>query len=128
VAYEQRRGAVLAPQEVGGRDQVVDVRREIGICEIAFAAAQPGEIEAQYRETALGERGADRGRRLGFLGAGETVGEDGVGERRARGGVEARGERRAECAGKLTGRLLGAMRCSWFESVCGTGAAASGQG
>ena len=107
VPDQERRGAVLAPEEVRRGDEIVDVRGEIGVREITLAPAQAGEIEAQHGKPLLGERGADRGRGLALLGAGEAVGEDGVGERRPGGRVEPRGERRTECAGKSHGSTAG---------------------
>src|SRR4029077_15653049 len=80
VSDEQPGRLVIAPQEIRGGDEIVDVRGEVGVREIAFAAAEPGEVEAQPRDAALRERLADRGRRLALLGAGEAVREQGGGE------------------------------------------------
>ena len=44
---DRRRGECLA-QMIGGGDQIVDVRGERGVGELAFAGAEPGEIEAQH--------------------------------------------------------------------------------
>ncbi len=65
----------LALHELGGGDQVVDVRREGGVREVALALAQPGEIEAQHANPRLGQRPADVHHRLVVLRAGEAVGE-----------------------------------------------------
>ena len=42
-----------AAQMVGGRDQIVDVRRKRRVGELAFTCAQAGEIEPQRRNAAL---------------------------------------------------------------------------
>ena len=83
---------MVLPEAVGCGDEILHVRSKIGAGKIPAAAAQPGEIEAQYRDTVLGQCGADIGRCLGFLGAREAVREQGICKRRGRG----RRERKAK--------------------------------
>src|SRR5260221_119031 len=85
VSDQERWSAVLAPEEVRRGDEIVGVRGEIRVREIALAPAQSGEIEAQHGKPLLGERRADRVRGLALLRAGVTVGVDCVGERRTGG-------------------------------------------
>lgn len=59
MADEQRWRAVIRAKPVGGRNEIVDVGTEIGTAEIAAAAAQPGEVEAQHAETRLGQCAGD---------------------------------------------------------------------
>ncbi len=39
---------VVAPQIVGGADEILDVGGEVGIGEVALRRAEPGEVEAQH--------------------------------------------------------------------------------
>jgi hypothetical protein len=66
----------MRAQPVGRSHQVIDVGAEVRVREVAAAAAEPGEVEAQHAVSAGGQRLGDGGRRLGVLGAGEAVGED----------------------------------------------------
>jgi hypothetical protein len=88
VADQQPGGAPLALQRRCGGQQIVHVRREIGIGEVALAAAQPGEVEAQYRDAALCQRLADAPRPGQVLAAGKAV------RKEREGPVGARAERR----------------------------------
>jgi hypothetical protein len=81
------RGEFLA-QEIGGGDQVFDVGREIGVGEFAVAGTEAGEIEAQHGHAERGQALRDAGRGQHVLAAGEAVGEQAVGARRAVGVVQ----------------------------------------
>ena len=50
VADQNRRRHQRRPQMIGGGDQIVDIRRERGVGELALAGAEPGKIEAQHRD------------------------------------------------------------------------------
>ena len=98
VADQQRGRALRAAQMIGGRHEIGDVGGEIRIGELAFARAEAGEVEAQHRDAALGERLGDALRREIVLAAGEAVGEQ-----RKRGGL-ARGafqQRRQGLSGRI---------------------------
>src|SRR5260221_14408143 len=96
VSDQERWSAVLAPEEVRRGDEIVGVRGEIRVREIALAPAQSGEIEAQHGKPLLGERSAKPGPRLALLEAGEAVGEDALGERPPGMGAQPAGEPRTD--------------------------------
>jgi len=60
---------------IGGGDQIADVRREIGVGELAVAMAEAGKVEAQHRHPRLGQRAGNLRGRKNILGAGETMGK-----------------------------------------------------
>ena len=64
VADEQLRRAVWCSRShAAAATQVVDVRAEVGVGELALAGAETGEVEAQDPEALLGQLGGDaRGR------------------------------------------------------------------
>ena len=108
VPDEELRGAIAAAQEIDGRDQIGPVRREVRVGEVPAAAAEPGEVEAQAGDAALGERRGDVRRGARVLRAGEAVREEGVGDRRRERGIQARAQGFPGCARELD--LLG-VRC-----------------
>jgi hypothetical protein len=55
VSDEKRRCLMLLAQPVGGLDEVLDIGAEVGVGELAFAGAQPGEIEAQRGDAELAQ-------------------------------------------------------------------------
>lgn len=70
-----RRGDRLRHEARGGHE--VGDRSRVGRgAEIPVALAQPGEVEPQHRDPAVGERPADHHRGTDILGAGEAVRED----------------------------------------------------
>ena len=75
MADQEARCTDLAPHEIRSRDQVIDVRRKIGVGELALAGAEAGEIEAQNGEAEPGQLLADARGRENVLRAGETVGK-----------------------------------------------------
>jgi hypothetical protein len=56
VADQECGRAARGSQVIRRRNEISDVRGEMRIGEIAFARAEPGEIEAQHRDAARGER------------------------------------------------------------------------
>jgi hypothetical protein len=83
VADQQLWRAMLRAQPVGGGHQVLHIGRKIGVAELALAAAEPGEIEAQHAEAARHQRAGDPRRCQRILAAGEAVREqhEGAGDR-----------------------------------------------
>jgi hypothetical protein len=79
VADQDLGAAPLAAHQVGRRHKVLEVGREVGVGEVAGALAEAGEVEAEDRDPALGQRPADAHHRLEVLAAGEAVGEQGAG-------------------------------------------------
>src|SRR5207253_11427316 len=75
--------------------EVLDVRREVAVREFAFAVAKAGEVEAQHRDAALGQRPADARGGEPVLGAREAMSKDRIGDGRAHWVIEARGEEAA---------------------------------
>ena len=92
VPDQNRRRREFLPQVIGGGDQIVDIRRERGIGELAFAGAEPGEIEAQHGDAVQGQPLGDAPRRAIVLAAGEAMGEQRHGADRTVRPVEQRGE------------------------------------
>ena len=75
VADQQcRRGKVRA-QEIDRRQQVLHVRREIRVGELAFAAADAGEVETKDRDAARGEALCNPRGRENVLAAGKAMGK-----------------------------------------------------
>ena len=62
-------------QIVGRPNEVVDVRRKVGIGEIAFGRPKAGEIESQHADSGRRQSTGDAPRRQAVLGTGEAVGE-----------------------------------------------------
>ena len=83
---------MLGTQPVDRCQNVVGVRREVRISELALAVAEPGEVEPEHAKPGVGQRGRDPRCRLDVLAAGEAVGKEGKGSRRPRGQVEAGGK------------------------------------
>ena len=101
MADQNGRRLSLAAHPVGRRHQVVDVRGEAGIGELAVAVPETGEVESQHRDVALGQpRGDPPGRRQ-VLRAGETMGEQGKSADRAERPVEPGGEAIPQCPGEV---------------------------
>ena len=48
MAHQNARGLVALGQEVGRDDEIIDVRREVGIGEIPLALAKACEVEPEY--------------------------------------------------------------------------------
>ena len=95
VAHEEPGSLVARAQEVGRRHEVVQVGREVGLREVPLALADPGEVEAEHRDPAVDQGAGDPSGGLQVLGAGEAVGEEGVGGGLGDGAFEAGGERAA---------------------------------
>ena len=72
-------GLEVLLHELGRRHQVLDVRGEIGFGKVALALPQAREVEPQDGQAPVGQGAADVADRLQVLGAGETMGEQGVG-------------------------------------------------
>src|SRR5262249_60937161 len=92
VTDEELRRLLRLAKKGGCRDEVFDVGREVAVREFAFAAAEPGEVEAQHGDATRGQRPANARGGEPVLGARETVRKEGVCQRRVRWVVEARGE------------------------------------
>jgi len=60
---------------IGCGNEIVHIRRESSVGELAFAAAQPGEIEAQHRDAMGHQAVCDQPGRLVVLAAGEAMRE-----------------------------------------------------
>lgn len=76
VSDEKARWLVLAAEVLRRADRVLDVGREVCVCEVALARTQPGEVEPQHRDPRVREASRDRRRRFHVLAAGETVCEE----------------------------------------------------
>ncbi len=81
MADDQFGGGELGAQKVGGGDQVVDVGGEIAVGELALAAAEAGEVEAQHGDPGLRQCLRDERSGAGVLGAGKAMREQGIGHR-----------------------------------------------
>ena len=79
---QYRRRLMVDAQILGGANQILHIRGEVGVGEVALARAQPGEVEAQHRDVPLGEGGGDAGGGENVLGAGEAVREQSISARR----------------------------------------------
>jgi hypothetical protein len=56
VPDENLRRPMLGAQPVGCSDEVLGVRREVGVRELTAAHSEAGEIETQHPEAHVGER------------------------------------------------------------------------
>ena len=92
VTDQDRRRRQRLPQMIGGSDQIVDIRGESGVGELAFAGAEPGEIETQHGDAVKLQALGDVVRRPVVLAAGEAMREQRDRARRAIGPVEQRGK------------------------------------
>ncbi len=73
---DQQDGLRKPVQQVLGRsDQVGDIGGETGTAEVAFTAAQPGEVEPQTGNAFTRQRARHADRRAALLGAGEAMRE-----------------------------------------------------
>ena len=93
VADQDRRRHERRPQMIGGGDQIVDIRRERGVGELALAGAEPGKIEAQHRDAVQLQPLGNMPRRPIALAAGEAMRKQRHRADRAIGPVEQRRER-----------------------------------
>ena len=89
---DRRRGEFLA-QMIGGGDQIVDVRRERGVGELALAGAETGEVETQHGDAVQLQTFRNAPRRLVVLAAGEAMREQRHRAHRTVRPVEQRGQR-----------------------------------
>jgi hypothetical protein len=89
------------PQMIGGGDQIIHVRGETGIGEVAFAGTQPGEIEAQHGNAMRCEVMRDETRRFVALAAGKAMREQSHCADRPIRPVKQRGEVVALAIGKI---------------------------
>src|SRR5206468_3234433 len=89
------------PQMIGSEHKIGNVRRECRIGKIAFAGAEPGEVEAQHRNAPCGECRSDALGRQHVLAAGEAMREQRIGRDRAVRQIQGGGELMAACARKL---------------------------
>ena len=101
VADQDRRRGERLPQMIGGGDQIVDIRGESGVGELAFAGAEPGEIEAQHRDAVQLQTFGDAPRRPVVLAAGEAMREQRDRAHRAVRPVEQRGKLLTLGVGKI---------------------------
>ena len=117
VADQDRGRLKHLAQVVRGRHQIGDVGRKRRVGELAFARAEPGEIEAQHRDAARRQPFGDALRRQHVLAAGEAVREQRERDRLSGRAVEQRGQLFAARIGKIEAfgrhRVLPiAWRCS----------------
>ena len=101
VADQDRRRFSGFAQMIGGVNQVGDVGGEGGVGKIAFAGAEPGEIEPQHRDAPGRQRRCDAPRGQHILAAGEAMREQRVGERLTLRQVERCGQLMAAFTGEL---------------------------
>jgi hypothetical protein len=107
VPHEQRRRLMRPAQERRRGYEIVDVRQEVGIRELSFAVAEPGEVEAQHRDASRSEcRGDPRGGSQVFP-AGEAVRTECRGARSGGRPIEAARERVPLTSGKLNPETFG---------------------
>src|SRR6516162_1608442 len=92
VADQNRRSAFEATQLVRSGNEVGHVRREIGVCELTFAGAETGEVEAQHPDAQRGQSFSNPPRGVDIVSAGEAVSEQRIGARLLRRLVEQSGE------------------------------------
>ena len=88
VADQDRRRLSGFAQMIGGAHEIGDVGGKGRVGEIAFAGAEPREIEPQHRDALCGQRHRDALGRQHVLAAGEAMREQRIGERLALGQVE----------------------------------------
>ena len=113
VADQDRGRLERPPQMIGGGDEIVDVRREMRVGEIALAGAQPGEIETQHRDALHRQPlGNPLGREV-VLAAGEAMREQREGAGFAERQVEQRRQFLALGVGEI--ETLGVHHCYPFQ-------------
>ena len=83
VADQDLRRHVVIAQEVGGLHQILDIRGEVGVGEIALAGAEAGEIEAQDGDAVARQLFGNSAGRKDILRAGEAMCEQREGARLA---------------------------------------------
>src|SRR5262245_33568975 len=54
VTYENCRGPIVRAQVIGGEDEILDIRGEIGVRELPLGGSEPCEIKPQNRNTKRG--------------------------------------------------------------------------
>ena len=101
VADQDRRRLAGLAQMIGGPHEIGDVRGEGRVGEIAFAGAEPGEVEPQHRDALGRQRHRDALGRQHVLAAGEAMREQRIGQRLALGQIQRGGELMAADAGEL---------------------------
>ena len=101
VADQHGRCGQRLAEMVGGGDQIVDVRGKVGVGELAFAGAEPGEIEAQHGDTVELEAFGDVARRPDALAAGKAMRKQRHRPHRSVRPVEQRGELLAMGVGEI---------------------------
>ena len=82
-------------------DEIGDVGREGRICKFAFACAEAGKVETQYRNPFGGQRSRDAFRRQHVLAAGEAMRKQRVGLHRSIRRIQRGGKLMAAFAGEL---------------------------
>ena len=92
VADQDRGRHERRSQMIGGGDQIVDIRRERGVGELAFAGAETGKVEAQYRDAVQLQSLGNMPRRPIALAASEAMREQRHGADGTIRPVEQRGE------------------------------------
>ncbi len=100
MADQDRRRFECPAQVVGRAHQVIDVRRKIGVGEIAFGRAKPGEIESQHADAGCRQRTGNAPRGQPILRAGEAVSEQRERPHRTGRQIESRRQLLAAAAGK----------------------------
>ena len=81
MTHKDLRGRVPLTKHVGGEDDVLDVRREVGVGELALAGSEPGEVEPQHADPSVYEASRDPGRGGDLLRTRKAVREQGVRDR-----------------------------------------------
>ena len=96
---------------VGGAHQIRHIGREIGVCELSFTVPEAGKIESQHGDP-LTCQGAGNPRCRGdVLGAGEAVGEQGIGGDDALRPLQQTGQLLASGVLKLESFLIHSRNC-----------------
>src|SRR5262249_39266165 len=114
-------------QVIGGGDEIGDVGGEIRVGELALARAETGEVKAQHGNAARDQPVGDAFGRVNVLAAGEAVGEQREGTRRAGWAVQERGEALARCVREVeTVRRHEVLLILLFTGLFASGAAGPG--
>ncbi len=101
VSDQQGRGAMNGAQPLRGGDEILDVRREVRVGELALAVAESGEVEAQHGDATPRQSASDARRRGEVLRAREAMGEQRERARSPVGTVEPRRQPIAGAAGEI---------------------------